>query len=102
MPKVKSQFFWASIAGADSEPVEVTKLDGRKVAYTCGCADPFYLDDRDCPVVLLLSDDDEDGKPSPMERLPTPAMTKRAEDTWLRKARRDRAAGMHHGWRGPR
>lgn len=98
--KPKSQFYWASIAGADSEPVEVTKVDGRRVAYTCGCADPFYLDDPDNPVQLLLEEGDD--KPEPMDRLPTPAMKKRAAASYERKLRRDRAAGIHHGWRGPR
>jgi hypothetical protein len=54
--KRKIEFWWASIAGADPEPVEVTSLDGERVAYTCGCADPFYLDRKDCAAVLLMLD----------------------------------------------
>jgi hypothetical protein len=91
--KAKSQFWWATIAGADCEPVEVTKLDGERVAYTCGCGDPFYLDRPDCPCVLV-----PDYSGEPMERPLTP----KQEAAQLRRERRQMAAAGRHGWRGPR
>lgn len=39
----KTKFYWASIGGADPEPVEVTAVDGKRVAFTLGCPDPFPL-----------------------------------------------------------
>lgn len=56
MGERKTEFWWASIDGADPEPVERTKVDGRPAVYTCGCADPFYLDEPDCPVRFLTHD----------------------------------------------
>ena len=44
----KSEFWWATIAGANCEPVEIVKIDGERAALTCGCADPFFIDRPDC------------------------------------------------------
>ena len=106
--KAKSQFYWASIAGADPEPVEVSKLDGRRVAYTCGCADPFFLDEKDCPVRLgteRLSPSgtsrlllDFKGAPTPMER---PEIPDKGEAAILDQVFHRRPPAKH-GWRGPR
>jgi hypothetical protein len=52
----KTEFWWASIHGADPEPVEKTKHEDRPCVYTLGCADPFYLDE---PGVKLLTLDDD-------------------------------------------
>jgi hypothetical protein len=93
--KSASQFWWASIAGADCEPVEVTTLDGERVAYTCGCGDPFYLDRTDCPCVLVPGDVDD---PQPMERPLTP----KQEAAKFRRERRAMAEAQKHSWRGPR
>lgn len=95
--KRKSQFWWATIAGADCEPVEVATLNGERVAYTCGCGDPFYLDRPDCPLVLVPMD--EFNEPDmPMVRPLTPKQEKNAE----RAARRALTIAASHSWRGPR
>lgn len=91
--KRKTEFWWASVAGANCEPVEVTTKDGERVAYTCGCADPFYLDRADCPVELVPATGQTLGA---MERQLTPKQDVRAEAKWRREQR------QHHGWRGPR
>lgn len=92
----KTLFYWASIAGADLEPVEVIEDKGRKGVLTTGCADVFWLDDVSAGVVLY----DE-----PFKRPENPETAeKREARTREYLARRERmwAAGLHHGWRGPR
>ena len=90
--KRKTEFWWASIAGSDCEPVEIATLNGERVAYTCGCGDPFYLDRPDCPVLLVAAR----GTDGAMDRQPTP----KQEEEALKKYRRRMARG--HSWRGPR
>ena len=98
----KVEFWWASVAGADCEPVEVATVDGERVAYTCGCDDPFYLDRPECPVVLVPIDWDftsgGDGVGLPLQRPLTPAEERKAE----RAERRQERALRAHSWRGPR
>lgn len=99
--KDKSEFWWASIAGANCEPVEVTTLDGRRVAYTCGCNDPFYVDEPTCPCVLVPTYEYRGNGVSsrgPMVRNLTP---KQAEDQ-LRREREQRRIAESHRWRGDR
>lgn len=101
----KAEFWWASIAGADCEPVEVTTLGGERVAYTCGCSDPFYLDRPDCLVTLIPDNWEWEGsekKALPMERPLTPKQEAAEERKYERQIRADRAAGIRHSWRGPR
>lgn len=103
----KTEFWWASVVGADCEPVEVTMLGGERVAYTCGCADPFYLDRPDGLVVLVAIGsryDHESGVmvPAPLERPLTPkqeGIKLKARDAQIKL---DAKRGIHHGWRGPR
>lgn len=103
----KTEFWWASIHGADPEPVEKSEHEGRPCVYTLGCADPFYLDDANA--VELIG-----------ESLPRPLAPKAAQlkaDDW--QAQRDAARAGYttylspygnrrrvsewaHGWRGPR
>lgn len=105
----KTEFWWASVAGADCEPVEVTVLDGERVAYTCGCADPFYLDRPDCLVALVPIEKRYDGNlrkyvplEQPLERPLTPAQETAKAAAYERKLKADAKRGIHHGWRGPR
>ena len=95
--KRKTKFWWASVAGAECEPVEVTTLDGERVAYTCGCGDPFYLDRPDCPIELVPAKY-TDGA---MERALTPTQVTRAEKRRQRLIAKAMANGTH-SWRGPR
>lgn len=48
----KTKFYWASVAHAEPEVVEVVVENGQRVAYTCGCEDPFFLDEPNCQLVL--------------------------------------------------
>ncbi len=122
MPNIrKTHFGWASIAGADPEPVELIETDGRKGVLTTGCADPFWLDDEAAGIVVY------DG--SPLERPKNPE-TQGQRDLREAKYRSKQAAvkasyewhrtnAKHgpdceaadctgkdkeytHGWRGPR
>jgi hypothetical protein len=112
----KTTFAWASIAGADPEPVEVIDeksfmgrgSSARKGVLTTGCQDPFWLDDTSAGVVVY------DG--TPLKRPPNP-------QTQEERDRRQKAYEWHrtnykhgpdceaggcthkeytHGWRGPR
>ncbi len=96
----KVEFWWASVAGADCEPVKVTTLGAERVAYRCGYADPFYLDRPDCPAVLVVEDwkwvmvegEEAQREPVPMDVPPTPTQ----------KAAREFAGGRSYSWRRPR
>lgn len=93
----KAEFWWASVAGAKCEPVEVAMKEGERVAYTCGCADPFYLDRPDCPVVLVPTRraNHEAGQ---MDRQLTSQQEKRADAAHRRQLRELES----HRWRGDR
>jgi hypothetical protein len=102
------EFYWASVAGAQPEPVEVTELNGRKVAYTCGCADAFDLEDPNCPVTLgcvFRATWPEAGlrwrfspKPDVIER---PSLQTELEIARIEKALASSQL-RSHGWRGAR
>ena len=114
----KTTFAWASIAGADAEPVELMEVDGRKGLYTLGCADAFWLDDASIGIVVfggtpLNRPDHPETQEQRDERESTykaKAAVKKAAYEW----HRDNAKhGPHcieaecetpwrHGWRGPR
>jgi hypothetical protein len=105
----KTDFFWASIHGADPEPVERTILDGRAGVLTIGCADPFWLDEDPCPV-LFINRHAATGRPEPMWRPQHPDKII-AERAALEEARKrnlrtytfeGRRIPVPHGWRGPR
>lgn len=111
MPKRKTEFWWASIHGADPEPIEKTEHEGRPCVYTLGCADPFYLDE---PGVLLIDPrSNEYTRPEAMERPRHPDKIA-AEKAAIRKAEEKGALSYvnpegkrvrfqpRHGWRGPR
>lgn len=90
----KTKFAWASIAGADYEPVELVTNNGRKAMYTLGCADPFWLDEK-VPEIIIYKGENE----YPLRR-PDAIQTQVEKD----KAEREYAEYRkgHHGWRGPR
>lgn len=118
MSERKAKFCWASIAGADPEPVELVRIDGRLAIYTCGCADPFYLNDVSMPVRLGHGEQlsqNSDASPVFIEDASYVAISrpflgdkwqadqdaKIAERAKLRQARR-KSGVISHGWRGPR
>ena len=123
MSERKTEFWWASIAGADPEPVEKTEHDGRPCVYTLGCADPFYLDATPCLVALITKA--RDGRDVLADQLPAydrlPMRRPIHPDKTLadqaaiaaeraatpRNSKRPFAAipgwrPASHGWRGPR
>lgn len=87
-PPRRSPFSWASIAGSNPEPVEVSEHEGRPCVYTLGCSDPFFLDD---PAIVLYVDEMERPK-----NLRTQAEMDEMEKQWRLRA------GNSHRWRGPR
>lgn len=101
----KTEFWWASIHGADPEPVEKAEREGRACVYTLGCSDPFYLDE---PGVLFVAESGgayygadklyEPGEPEPIERPLHPDKEKARLASQYRARLRDAA----HSWRGPR
>jgi len=88
----KDKFKWASIAGADPEPVEVIEVEGRLGIYTIGCEDPFWLDDKSAQIVLYANS---------LDRPPNPE-TQEQRDAKEALYLAERASGKRHGWRGPR
>lgn len=119
MSERKAQFCWASIAGADPEPVELVRIDGRLAIYTCGCADPFFLNDKSVPVRVgrtEIRSQNSDASPVFIEDASLVAISrpllgdkwqadqdaKIAEKAKLRQARRKSGVVFSHGWRGPR
>lgn len=114
----KANFAWASIAGADAEPVELIEVEGRKGLYTLGCADPFWLDDLSVGILVYGG--------SPLDRPVNPETQEQRdlrEDIYKAKKAAEKAAyewhrehSKHgpdcaaagctfvgtHGWRGPR
>lgn len=90
----KASFSWASIAGADPEPVEVIERDGRRAVLTIGCPDPFFLDDEAACVRLDWA---------MMNRpnlVTTQAERERASAAYEAKKRAGVFTG--HSWRGSR
>jgi hypothetical protein len=92
MPEMirKATFAWASIAGADAEPVEVIEQDGRRGVLTTGCQDPFWLDDDKAGVLLYVN---TLKRPHPLET---------QEQRAARQKEYEAYRATRHGWRGPR
>ncbi len=86
----KATFAWASIGGADPEPVEVIEENGRKGILTIGCQDPFWLDDAAAGVVLYVN---------PLDRPTNPEIPEQRD---ARNAAYEAGKRVYHSWRGPR
>lgn len=124
----KTEFWWASIHGADPEPVEKTEHEGRPCVYTLGCADPFYLDEPgvqligteaawssrrptfvenlDQPVTLMERPNHPDKEAAEQAALAkdhelSNAAWRAGRKTYVNTAGR-RVEAVHHSWRGPR
>jgi hypothetical protein len=99
MPKRKTEFWWASIHGADPEPVEKAEHEGRPCVYTLGCADPFYLDE---PGVFFIDDERmiRPWHPDKEEAARAAKLANRRSYVW--QGKRIRLPPPAHGWRGPR
>lgn len=101
-----AKFFWAIVGDASPEPVAVVEEGGRRVAYTCGCSDPFDLD-SETPNIELVEYSGMFGggywKQEVIELKP-PEKLKARDHARLRKAAEkrleaDRKRGIHHGHR---
>lgn len=100
-----AKFYWAVIGDASPEPVAVVEENGRRMAYTCGCADPFDLDGEHVNIEILESGGMyRDGwRQSPIE-LGVPDKRRSASLDADRKAAEkrmesDRTRGIVHGHR---
>jgi hypothetical protein len=93
----KVKFYWASIAGADPEPVEIIEIAGRKAVITIGCSDPFFLDDTMISIRI-----DKNMMERPHKRGFQTA--EEAEAARLAYEQQPKTQRYHqtHGWRGPR
>ena len=67
----KKTYAWVSVAGSDPEPAAITIEDGKRVASTTGCPDPFYIDEPKCPCVFLSQLELSKVKKLPKRPLPT-------------------------------
>jgi len=107
----KTQFYWAVVGDANPEPVAVTTENGKRVAYTIGCADPFDLD-GDKPNIRLIPRDEHEyrvvtGKlrlesRRAVDPLPIPKKPEQLEREYAAAEKRleaDRKKGIRHSWR---
>jgi len=108
MSERKTEFWWASIHGADPEPVEKAEHEGRPCVYTLGCADPFYLDEEPSAVMFVSPDNGYAGpwgrwiepELKPLSRPKHPS--KQLAEAAALAAARAKTPARFHGWRGPR
>lgn len=102
----KAEFWWASIHGADPEPVERTEHDGRPCVYTCGCADPFYLDEEPHLVRFISPGQGSVAfgvyKAPPLRAMERPMHPDKEEAAVMSRYRSRIERARVHGWRGPR
>lgn len=102
----KTVFGWASIAGADAEPVELIEVDGRKGLFTLGCADPFWLDDESAGIIVFANSLKRPDNPETQEV----REAKQKSYEWHRDHANhgpdcdaaDCTRRYRHGWRGSR
>lgn len=91
-----AEFAWASIGGADAEPVELIERDGRKGILTIGCPDPFWLDDETAGIRMSIGRIEK----GYFLTLETAEERQAREDAYQRRIN---APGYKpHSWRGPR
>lgn len=101
-----AKFYWAVVGDASPEPVAVVVEDGKRVAYTCGCPDPFDVDGPEARIQLIpcvtnsyAPEDSYLGKPEPMQVAVTHPQYKAARAARERGLERDRKRGIYHGHR---
>jgi hypothetical protein len=95
----KTEFWWASIHGADPEPVEKAKRDGRPCVFTSGCADPFFLEEDPSAVVFVQ----EMSRPEHPDKVAARrAALANQRKTYIFRGKRIAVPFSGHGWRGPR
>lgn len=101
-----AKFYWAIVGDASPEPVAVVEEGGRRVAYTCGCPDPFVVDGPEANIELVESSNMFGGgywKQELIELKPPEKLKSADHDARRiaaeRKLERDRKHGIHHGHR---
>lgn len=104
MPAAK--FYWAIVGDASPEPVAVVVEDGRRVAYTCGCPDPFDVDGPDARIQLIPGVTNTSApessflaEPEPMQVAVTHKQHAEARAKRERQFERDLKRGIRHGHR---
>lgn len=101
-----AKFYWAVVGDASPEPVAVVEEGGRRVAYTCGCPDPFEVDGPDARIQLIPGVTNDRApeasylaEPDPMQVAVTHASYKAACEERERRLEADRKRGIRHGHR---
>lgn len=101
-----AKFYWAVVGNASPEPVAVVDEEGRRVAYTCGCPDPFVVDGADARIQLIpcvtnkfAPEASYLAEPEPMQLAVTHAQHKQAREDRERMLEADRKRGIRHGHR---
>lgn len=106
MADKKAEFYWAIIGDANPEPVAVSVgEDGKRLAYTIGCPDPFELDVPEPNIELVESSAMFSGagwKQRPI-KLEPPSKLRAADHEKRRlnaedRLEKDRKRGVVHGW----
>jgi len=101
-----AKFYWAIVGDASPEPVAVVVENGKRMAYTCGCPDPFDLD-AEPPNIELVQDGVMVGggtwrqeliKLDPPRKVTSVQLTAERERAEKRLAL-DRKRGIRHGHR---
>lgn len=101
-----AKFYWAVVGDASPEPVAVVEENGKRVAYTCGCPDPFDVEGPNARIQLIPSVTNPYAtemaflaKPEPMQVAVTHAQHKLAREKRERQLERDAKRGVRHGHR---
>lgn len=95
----KAEFYWAIVGDASPEPVAVVTENGRRVAYTCGCADPFVIDEGRIELIPDTHDPRSILPAHPMRIPLTPKERKKKREESERWLEEEKKAGRSHGHR---
>ena len=97
----KAEFYWAIVGDANPEPVAVIIENGKRVAYTCGCADSFDVDGPNARIELIPLDfiDFKNDIVRPMPIPKKPDAHRELRDRHEAYLQKEAAAGRTHGHR---
>lgn len=101
-----AKYYWAVVGDASPEPVAVVIENGKRVAYTCGCPDPFELDVPEPLIELIPAITNDSARPELYDKPAGPmqiAVTKKkASEARLHREKQmeaDRSRGVYHSHR---
>lgn len=92
------EFYWAVVGDANPEPVAVVVEGGKRVAYTCGCPDPFDVDGPDARIVLIGTSGRHEPA-APLRAPPTPNEVRAQDAVREAQIKADKRRGITHGHR---